>query len=258
MSLGEVAGTISADNGREHVLVLVAVVHTTEEGKQAVVRNGVTAAHTGMLVAGQRTLDGAEVGGLPGVEFGVGAGAVDAHAPTGGLDGRTNESLDGVVAGEGLLVVGGELPGPVGGHAGALLHEVILLEGRSRKLVLRRIFAAEIGVGAETEGGAELKFPDRVDLQVNVALDAYALAFALLEALLLEQVHFIVAGIPSVAQLLFVSIKGAVEVVGREERGLGEEVGHIATTAAGAQTTGIRDGNGHVLAQFDDVAVVLL
>ena len=258
MTLGEVAGTIGTDDGREHVLILVAVVDTAEEGEQVVVGDGVAAAHAGVLVAGQRAVDGAEVGGLPGAELGVGTGAVDAHAPAGGLDGRTDESLHGVVGGEGLLVVGGQFPGPVGGHAGALFHAVIFLEGRCRQLVLRRIFTGETAVGAETEGGAELELLDRVDLQVNVTLDANALALALFETLLLEQVDFVVAGIPAVAQLLVIGIKGTVQIPGRQERGLGQEVGHIAATAGRAHATGIRNGHGHVLAELDDVAVALL
>ena len=61
-----------------------------------------------------------------------------------------------------------------------------------------------------------------------------------------------------IPHLLVIGIDGAIQVVGREERGLGQQVRHVAATAAGAHAPGARNGNGHVLAELDDIAVVLL
>ena len=136
-----------------------------------------------MLVTCQSTFDRTQVGGFPGTELGRGTGAVDAHAPAGAFDGSTGKRLDGMIAGKGLPVVGGELPGPVRRDAGTLAYAVIILEIGGRQLIGRRVGTGEAGVGAESEGRTELELAERVDLQVDIALDADTLSLAFLKGL---------------------------------------------------------------------------
>ena len=70
MALGKVAGTVGTDDGRQQILIHVAVVQTAEEREQIIVGDRVATAHARMFVARQRAFDRTQVGGFPGSEFG--------------------------------------------------------------------------------------------------------------------------------------------------------------------------------------------